>query len=192
MKWLNGHRGLVLVLFMVTGGIVGAMFALPSSAHSHRVLTVTASRYGYNPPVIKANKGDVLKIRLQSSDVVHGFYLEGYDLDAWVQGQRHDFCVWRPSQVGREKIDMDQIIHAETADQIQLSDLKGIRRVTELLIPLDRAGKFRYRCSNTCGMMHPFMQGELIVAPNYAYFSGIGIALTMVVGLLTFGRGGSK
>lgn len=46
----------------------------------------------------------------------------------------------------------------------------------------DKPGKFRYRCSVSCGSLHPFMIGELVVGPNTAF----GRALVLV-GLVTAG-----
>lgn len=47
-----------------------------------------------------------------------------------------------------------------------------------------RPGKFRFRCSETCGPLHPFMIGELVVRPNLPlYGSAMGtlaLALAMV------------
>lgn len=44
----------------------------------------------------------------------------------------------------------------------------------------DKAGKFRYRCSVSCGPMHPFMIGELVVGPNIPLLRAAG---TMIIGL---------
>jgi len=46
----------------------------------------------------------------------------------------------------------------------------------------DRVGKFRYRCSVTCGPLHPFMIGELVVEPNAPFWRTIALTLIAVAG----------
>ncbi len=48
----------------------------------------------------------------------------------------------------------------------------------------DRAGKFRYRCSVTCGPMHPFMVGELVVGPNTSFWRAAALAMIVAAGSL--------
>lgn len=130
-----------------------------------RSFTITARKYGYDPPVLRVNRGDRIRIRLVAADVTHGFYLEGYDLDARARPENPTFWVRRPSMAGR----------AAAGDY---------QEVQEIDLVASRAGKFRYRCSITCGYMHPFMQGELIVSPNYLYSTSIGLSLALASGML--------
>ena len=50
----------------------------------------------------------------------------------------------------------------------------------------DHPGKFRYRCSVSCGPLHPFMIGELVVHPNNPFWKSVAIALIAVAGMLTY------
>ncbi|MCS7220872.1 MAG: cupredoxin domain-containing protein [Anaerolineae bacterium] len=50
----------------------------------------------------------------------------------------------------------------------------------------DRAGKFRYRCSVSCGSLHPFMIGELVVGPNAFPWRASALAIIAALGTVAF------
>ena len=112
-------------------------------AGSHE-LHVAASQYDFSPGVISVNQGDQVTIELASTDVVHGLYLDGYDLE----------------------------ITADPGQPARLSFIAG------------KSGTFRFRCSVTCGPLHPFMIGKLKVGNNTLLWRGLALAgLAVVVGL---------
>ena len=49
-------------------------------AQAERFFEVKAKKFSYTPNVIEVNKGDLVKVRLISEDVHHGFYLDGYGI----------------------------------------------------------------------------------------------------------------
>ncbi len=150
--------GSLLTLTVAVGGTLGAASAR-SNPPSERTIEITASKYAYDPAVIRVNRGDVLRLRLQSRDVVHGFYLEGYDVDARVVPQAPFVELRRPSTPDAQ-----------------------LERAEEIVVVANRSGKFRFRCSHTCGFMHPFMQGELIVEPNRLLPASLGMTLGLLAG----------
>jgi heme/copper-type cytochrome/quinol oxidase subunit 2 len=153
---------LAVGLLLVLGGSVGfSAVYFRQAAPQDRSFAVTAHQYAYDPSTIYVNKGDRVRIWLASTDVTHGFYLEGYDIDAKVRREDPTFWLRHPSEKG-------------TAYQ----------PAEEISFVANRAGKFHYRCSITCGYMHPFMNGVLIVRPNYLYPTGLGLSLGLVVGML--------
>jgi heme/copper-type cytochrome/quinol oxidase subunit 2 len=114
-----------------------------------RELRIAASQYEYSPTVISVNQGDRVTIELASADVVHGLYLDGYDLEVTVD----------PGQTAR------------------------------LSFIADKSGTFRFRCSVTCGPLHPFMIGKLKVGNNTLLWRGLALAvLAAAAGLWRFGR----
>lgn len=152
-------------LLIAGGGALGLGLAHLSVAKpQERTFTIVAHKYAYEPSVLRVNRGDVVHIRLLAKDVTHGFFLEGYDLDARARPEDPDFLVRHPS----------------SGDQYQPAQ--------EISFVAKRPGKFRYRCSTTCGYMHPFMQGELIVNPNYLFSTSVGLSLGLAAGMLLLFR----
>lgn len=45
----------------------------------------------------------------------------------------------------------------------------------------DRAGQFSFRCTQTCGRLHPFMVGKLIVSPNLPFNTSLLLAALLSV-----------
>ncbi len=60
----------------------------------------------------------------------------------------------------------------------------GISRQVEFVA--DQVGKFRYRCSVSCGTLHPFMIGELVVGPNLVLARAIGLMLVALAAILFY------
>jgi cytochrome c oxidase subunit 2 len=60
----------------------------------------------------------------------------------------------------------------------------GISRQVEFVA--DQVGKFRYRCSVSCGTLHPFMIGELVVGPNLVLARSIGLMLVALAAILFY------
>ncbi len=135
---------IVLVAFIgLLGGFLWAKYPLKNS---DREIVVTARQFAYDPPVIRVNKGDRVTFKVTSKDVLHGFYIDGYNVDREI----------RPG----ESVQFTFIANKE--------------------------GKFGFRCSRTCGVLHPFMIGNLIVEPNYLFPASIGLAFGLAMGTLIY------
>jgi len=52
----------------------------PDAAPADKLFRIEASQYAFTPAQIKVNPGDRVRIELVSTDVVHGLYIDGYDL----------------------------------------------------------------------------------------------------------------
>ena len=163
-----------LLIALVALGCTAPLLVLEvrrPAAGTVRELTIVARQYNFEPHRVVVDAGDRLRLRLISGDVVHGLYLEGHDLEAEVRPGKLTFRVRRPS--------LDQPF--EDVESVELT--------------VRRPGKYRYRCSITCGTLHPFMQGELVVRPNLPFRSGAAGALgvtAVVFGLMGLRRGESQ
>ncbi len=139
---LNGLLGAwVIMLALVFVPALGS-----TERSTTREIEVSAKQFGYTPNIIRVKQGDRVVINLNTTDVMHGFYLEGYgiNLKTWAG-------------------------HQDTAEFIAA-----------------KIGKFRFRCSETCGPLHPFMIGELIVEPNNYYRISAVLTLMTAAGALSY------
>jgi len=72
----------VSLLLLVTTGLVVAFAPLPvpSIAPQARTFRIDARQFAYSPSELKVNAGDTVTLQLVSNDVVHGLYMDGYDI----------------------------------------------------------------------------------------------------------------
>ncbi len=73
---------LILRLLMLAGGFALALFPwfAPVAPPEERSVRIEASSFAYSPEQIWLNVGDRVTLELVSMDVVHGLYLDGYDI----------------------------------------------------------------------------------------------------------------
>ena len=140
MKFDKWPWGLIVIGLL---GLVIGLAPLPSFAvpPTDRTVRIEASSFNYSPSAVTVNPGDRITFELVATDVVHGLYLDGYDLNL-------------------------------TADPGQTARLSFIA---------DWPGAFRFRCSVTCGPLHPFMIGKLNVGPNWLLWRAVGLVLLAAV-----------
>lgn len=70
------------LFLLVTAGLAVAFAPLPvpTATPQARTFWVEAEQFAYSPSEINVNPGDTVTIHLISTDVVHGIYIDGYDL----------------------------------------------------------------------------------------------------------------
>lgn len=155
-KFVETLRSLAIIVACM---VVGTLFSGAANPPHDRTFHIVARKYAYEPPIIHVNLGDRVTVYLKSLDVTHGFYLDGYDIDVSFTPDEKPL-LRHPS------------LHDKFAE------------VSEIHFIANKEGKFRYRCSQTCGFMHPFMIGEMVVAPNRPFSAGVGGAIGVVLAVL--------
>src|SRR5512132_1096289 len=135
-----------LLLSFAVAGLVVAFVPLPvrSIGPQERTIRIDARQFAYSPSELRVNTGDTVTLQLVSTDVVHGLYVDGYDISV-------------------------------EADPGQTATLTFVA---------SKPGSFRFRCNVTCGAMHPFMIGKLMVGTNHWLYRSIGLAALAIVGVI--------
>jgi len=142
--FLNSMNPRFSLLLFLMAGLVVAFVPLPAppATPQARTFEIDARQYAYSPSELQVNQGDTVTFKLISTDVVHGLYVDGYNVSA-------------------------------EADPGQTATLT---------FTADKPGSFRFRCTVTCGAMHPFMIGKLTVGTNTWLFRSIGLLTLAIFG----------
>jgi heme/copper-type cytochrome/quinol oxidase subunit 2 len=71
-----------LLLFFAVAGLAVAFAPLPvqPAAPQERSFRLDARQFAYSPSELRVNPGDTVTLQLVSTDVVHGLYVDGYDV----------------------------------------------------------------------------------------------------------------
>jgi len=77
------------------------------------------------------------------------------------------------------------VVHGLYIDGYGVSVEADPGQTATLTFVADKPGSFRFRCSVTCGAMHPFMIGKFTVGTNNWLYRSIGFVLLAVVGITT-------
>jgi len=145
-QWLVG--GLTIGL-----ALVALLAPIPlKAAPQERRVAVSARSFAFEPGTLRVNRGDKVVIDLESTDVAHGLYLDGYGVSAKAEPGR-------PAQ---------------------------------LTFIANRSGAFRFRCNVTCGNLHPFMIGKLVVGLNLTWLRALVATLFTALGATFFFWRGSS
>ena len=73
--WVSGIAvALVLLTLLAPLPAAFAVGAAPRERH----ITVSARSFAFEPGTVRVNRGDTVIVNLESTDVVHGLYVDGY------------------------------------------------------------------------------------------------------------------
>ena len=78
-RWTR--RGWVILFAVLALVILFVPLPLPATASTDRHLRIEASMFQFTPGELKINPGDRVTVELVSTDVVHGFSLDGYNFE---------------------------------------------------------------------------------------------------------------
>ncbi len=85
-RFPDSRRILVVAVSFVLLALAVVVVPIPALQKPvTRHITLNATQFEYAPGRIEVNQGDRLVIDLTASDVVHGFYLDGYGIEQRVE-----------------------------------------------------------------------------------------------------------
>lgn len=73
------------------------------------------------------------------------------------------------------------VVHGLSIDGYELEAISEPGQTAHLTFVADRQGSFRFRCTVTCGNLHPFMIGKLQVGQNTLLWRGALLSALVVV-----------
>jgi len=84
------------------------------------------------------------------------------------------------------------VVHGLYLDGYGVSVTADPGQTASLTFIADKAGSFRFRCTEPCGALHPFMIGKIQVGPNTWLWRTIGLSALAAFGILILHPNPSK
>lgn len=157
---------------VVTGGVVlccttVALFVewATTPPPRERQIHLTAFRYGIEPSIIRAARGDTLVLTFSSRDTGHSFFLQDYRIDAKITPENEQVEVYDPL-----------LVHVPPKRTREVRLTAGLSGWLGALVSVSR-----HRCHVYCGPMHAFEQGDLIVRPNWLFAVCLGLLVAIPI-----------
>jgi hypothetical protein len=153
-------RRLAALLILIAGAALPAWFAaVTAQSPTTRDIHIEAYRYGFSPSRIKANRGDRLRLTFSTRDTGQSFFFQDYDLHVSITPGNRLVAVRHLSR---------------PADPPTITDtveiVTGLPGIQGWLI-----SKSQFRNHTYNGPLHGTERGELIVAPNFLLYGGLGL-----------------
>lgn len=86
-------------------------------------------------------------------------------------------------QITLEMVSTD-VVHGLAIDGYDFEVTTDPGQTARLTFTANRSGTYRFRCSVTCGPLHPFMIGKIQVGENILWWRAAGLSLLAVAAVL--------
>jgi cytochrome c oxidase subunit 2 len=84
------------------------------------------------------------------------------------------------------KLESEDTVHGLALDGYAVDLQAEPGKSSEVTFVADREGTYKFRCSVTCGVLHPFMIGELEVTPDLPFGRALVALSIAVAGALVY------
>ncbi len=187
-------NAIITIAFSITMILIGAGFIslhfnlFTSSSDTTKTFFVEVQRFKWTfydenenelGASVTVNQGDTVILKLYSSDVAHGLWIDGYSNgkltvhypNTYSEEYINSFGIGNGNETG--KVLILGIIGSNAPGKAPLTTKENPVTVT---FKADTPGRFNIRCAVTCGSFHPYMLGEIKVQPHAVFYLAIGIA----------------
>ena len=102
----------------------------------------------------------------------------------------YDPAILKVNQGDRVTIELvaTDVVHGMAIDGYNLETTADPGKTARLIFIADQPGTFRFRCTVTCGNMHPFMTGKLEVGQNSLLWRAIAFTGLVLIAGVWLGR----
>ncbi len=97
------------ILLMITVGVTMTRTSLADNSETasgqvDKEFTIWARQFDFTPAVITVQQGDHVRVNLKTADVAHGWYIDGYDVNIKVSGDKTESVEFVADKAGTFKI----------------------------------------------------------------------------------------